>query len=76
MGARNEQKAKAAIENLHVEGLGPGNGQVLWLKLNLSDPREVVKAAQELMQKEERLDVLGMLLVHILRGARAYPRSK
>ena len=63
MGARNEEKAQAAIEKLHAEGLGPGNGQVLWLKLNLSDPREVVKAAQELMQKEERLDVLGTLPV-------------
>ncbi|RPD55082.1 NAD-P-binding protein [Lentinus tigrinus ALCF2SS1-7] len=58
MGARNERRAKAAIERLHAEGLGPGNGQVLWLKLDLSDPREAVKAAQKLMQEEERLDVL------------------
>ena len=76
MGARNEEKAQAAIEKLHAEGLGPGNGQVLWLKLDLSDPREVVKAAQELMQKEERLDVLGMLPVLQVCGARAHPHSK
>ncbi|KAI0717571.1 NAD-P-binding protein [Cerioporus squamosus] len=59
MGARSEQKANAAIERLHAEGLGPGNGQVLWLKLDLSDPRQVQKAAQELEAKEERLDSAG-----------------
>ncbi|KAI0637553.1 NAD-P-binding protein [Trametes polyzona] len=67
MGARNEQRAQAAIERLKREGLGPGNGEVLWLKLDLSDPREVKRAAEEFMQQEQRLNVLinnaAMLLV-------------
>lgn len=59
MGARDEKKARAAIQRLHAEGLGPGNGEVVWLSLDLSDPRKVVAAAEEFMQGEERLDVLG-----------------
>lgn len=59
MAARNEQKAKAAIERLQAEGLGPGNGVVLWHKLDLSDPRAVKQSAEEFMQREERLDVLS-----------------
>ncbi|RDX43075.1 NAD-P-binding protein [Lentinus brumalis] len=58
MGARNGQKAKVAIERLHAEGLGPGNGEVLWLNLDLSDPRAVQRAAEEFVRNEERLDVL------------------
>ncbi len=61
MGARNGQKAKVAIERLHAEGLGPGNGEVLWLNLDLSDPRAVQRAAEEFVRKEERLDVLGTI---------------
>ncbi|KAI0771711.1 NAD-P-binding protein [Trametes elegans] len=67
MGARNEQRAKAAIERLHTEGLGPGNGEVVWLPLDLSDPRRVKQAAEEFLKTEDRLDVLvnnaAMLLV-------------
>ncbi|KAH9853297.1 NAD-P-binding protein [Lenzites betulinus] len=58
MAARNEERAKAAIERLQASGLGPGNGEIIWLKLNLSDPRDVVRAAEDFMQKEKRLDVL------------------
>ncbi|KAE9398046.1 NAD(P)-binding protein [Gymnopus androsaceus JB14] len=62
MAARNEAKALEAIEKLKQEGLEPGNGQVEWLKLDLSDPREAKKAAQIFMEKEKRLDVLGSYL--------------
>ncbi|CDO76362.1 hypothetical protein BN946_scf185011.g26 [Trametes cinnabarina] len=58
MAARNEQRAKAAIERLHAEGIGPGNGEIHWLHLDLSDPRNVEQAAEEFMKKESRLDVL------------------
>ncbi|KAI9059035.1 NAD-P-binding protein [Trametes sanguinea] len=58
MGARNEQRATAALERLRAEGLGPGNGEVVWLKLDLGDPRETKRAAEELMRREERVDVL------------------
>ena len=43
------------------DGLGPGNGEVVWLKLDLEDPRNAKKAAEEFRQKESRLDVLGKL---------------
>ena len=65
MAARNEQKAKAAIERLHADGLGPGNGEVIWLQLDLSNPRDVKKAAEEFLQKEQRLDILSMSSVVI-----------
>ncbi|KAM5540685.1 hypothetical protein V8D89_005716 [Ganoderma adspersum] len=60
MGARNQEKARAAIERLHAHasGIGSENGQVVWLDLDLSDPRKVQKAAEEVIQREERLDVL------------------
>jgi NAD(P)-dependent dehydrogenase (short-subunit alcohol dehydrogenase family) len=52
-------QATEAIAQLEAEGLGPGNGQVLWLKLDLSDPRNAKKAAEEFAAKEDRLDILG-----------------
>ncbi|KAJ3985816.1 hypothetical protein F5890DRAFT_1552851 [Lentinula detonsa] len=58
MAARNEAKAMEAIEKLNTEGLQPGNGQVKWLKLDLSDPREAKRAAEAFIEKEKRLDVL------------------
>ncbi|KAJ3729617.1 hypothetical protein C8R42DRAFT_715896 [Lentinula raphanica] len=58
MAARSESKALAAIDKLNEEGLQPGNGQVKYLKLDLSDPREAKKAANAFMEKEKRLDVL------------------
>ncbi|EED80526.1 predicted protein, partial [Postia placenta Mad-698-R] len=57
MAARNEQRATAAIERLRAAGLGPGNGEVIWLPLDYSDPRLAKAAAEELMEKEDRLDL-------------------
>lgn len=59
MGARNEEKAKAAIEKIQKAGLEPGNGEVVWLPLDYSDPRDAKKAAEAFLEKEERLDILG-----------------
>jgi len=59
MAARNKARAEAAIAKLQREGLGPGNGEVVWLELDLCDPRNSKKAAQEFMNKEDRLDVLS-----------------
>ncbi|CDO76360.1 hypothetical protein BN946_scf185011.g24 [Trametes cinnabarina] len=58
MAARSEPKAQAAIARLHEQGLGPGNGEVVWLNLDLADPRTTIKAAKGFMEKEERLDIL------------------
>ncbi len=69
MAAGNEQRANAAIEHLRAEGLGPGNGEVLWHKLDLSDPRNVQQAAEEFMKREERLDVLSECYTRRIDGA-------
>ncbi|KAI0951766.1 hypothetical protein AcV7_007770 [Taiwanofungus camphoratus] len=58
MSARSEERAKAAIRRLHAAGLGPGNGEVIWLDLDLNDPHKAKKAAETFMSKEETLDVL------------------
>ncbi|RDX54677.1 NAD-P-binding protein [Lentinus brumalis] len=56
--ARNEERAKAAIERLKADSLEPGNGTVEWLELNLSDPRKAKESAELFLKKEARLDVL------------------
>ncbi|KAG1723176.1 NAD(P)-binding protein [Suillus paluster] len=58
MAARNKSKAEAAIAQLKAEGLGPGNGEVIWLELDLKDPRNAKKTAEEFMKLEKRLDIL------------------
>ncbi|KIK15904.1 hypothetical protein PISMIDRAFT_114291 [Pisolithus microcarpus 441] len=58
LAARNGAKAEAAIARFKEEGLTPGNGEVVKLELDLCDPRNAKKAAQEFTNKEDRLDVL------------------
>lgn len=60
LAARSESKATGAIAGLQAEGLGPGHGEVVWLKLDLSDPRTAKAAAEEFLGREARLDVLGV----------------
>jgi len=64
MGARNETKAKNAIAQLN-QSKSPGFGEVIFLKMDLSDPRSTKKAANCFLQLEDRLDILinnaGML---------------
>ncbi|KAF5338088.1 hypothetical protein D9611_014191 [Ephemerocybe angulata] len=63
LGARSEERAREAIKALHDEGFGQGGkSEVIWLKLDLSDPREVKKAAEAFLEKEGRLDVLRSLI--------------
>jgi len=62
LGARDESKATGAIAKLQAEGLG--RGQVVWLRVDLSDPRLTKVAAEEFMNRESRLDVLGTLFSH------------
>ncbi|KAJ7731361.1 NAD-P-binding protein [Mycena metata] len=56
MGARNGARAAEAIERLKMENIG--DGSVHWLELDLSDPRLASRAGMELIQQEERLDIL------------------
>ena len=58
MAARNEEKAKAAIVQLQTEGISVGS--VEWLKLDLSDARFALQAGKEFVEKEKRLDILGV----------------
>ena len=50
-------KATEAIASLESEGLG--SGRVLWHHLDLSDPRNAKKSADEFLKKETRLDILS-----------------
>lgn len=59
LAARNEKAALDAIEKLNSEDISPGKGEVKWLKLDLSDPREAKKSAEEFLKLESRLDILG-----------------
>ncbi|KDQ62504.1 hypothetical protein JAAARDRAFT_30409 [Jaapia argillacea MUCL 33604] len=58
LAARNEARATAAIAELEAEGFGEGKGQVVWLKLDLADPRLAKSAAEDFMSHESRLDIL------------------
>ncbi|KAF8632873.1 hypothetical protein AX17_004721 [Amanita inopinata Kibby_2008] len=58
LAARDEKRATDAIQTLKSEGLAPGNGEVIWHKLDLSDPRDVKKSAEEFLKLESRLDIL------------------
>ncbi|KAJ4478406.1 NAD-P-binding protein [Lentinula aciculospora] len=63
MGARNEDKAKAAIKELEAElpkdtNAANSGGSVHWLQLDLSNPGLVKEAAAGFLRKEERLDIL------------------
>ncbi|CAA7257331.1 unnamed protein product [Cyclocybe aegerita] len=56
LAARNESRATGAIAQLEHEGVE--EGRVVWLKLDLSDPRDAKKSAEEFLKRENRLDIL------------------
>ncbi|KII91225.1 hypothetical protein PLICRDRAFT_37946 [Plicaturopsis crispa FD-325 SS-3] len=58
LGARSESKATGAIASLEAEGLGDAGGKVLWARVDLGDPREAKKCAEEFLNREQKLDVL------------------
>ncbi|KAH9928812.1 NAD-P-binding protein [Fomitopsis serialis] len=58
IAARAIDRAEDAIKRLKAAGLGPGNGQLESLELDLVDPHIVKRAAEEFMRRESRLDVL------------------
>jgi NAD(P)-dependent dehydrogenase (short-subunit alcohol dehydrogenase family) len=64
MGARSESRAKDAIqiyEQTHAEI--KSKGQIVWLPLDLTSPRDVAKSAKLFLSLEERLDILGTYLI-------------
>ncbi|EMD32270.1 hypothetical protein CERSUDRAFT_99662 [Gelatoporia subvermispora B] len=60
LGARSEERGKAAVEKLKSEGLSPGNGEVILHPLDLSDPRKAKESGELFIQVESRLD--GLIL--------------
>ncbi|KZP08211.1 NAD(P)-binding protein [Athelia psychrophila] len=61
LGARSESKAKDAIQRLHDEGLGPNPGEIIWLNLDLTYPSKAKQAAEYILAREKRLDILDGL---------------
>ena len=59
LGSRTETKGKEAVEKLKGEGIG--NGDVVFLPCDLGSPASAKKAAEDFLQLETRLDILGML---------------
>ncbi|KAL5525537.1 hypothetical protein ACEPAG_6873 [Sanghuangporus baumii] len=71
LAARSESKATATIYHLEAEGLGPGNGKAIWHKLNLDNPHDVKRTAEEFLARESRLDILseqGLFRTKVMRS--------
>ncbi|KZP30662.1 short-chain dehydrogenase [Athelia psychrophila] len=58
VGARNVQKAQAAIEEMRKDTPSIAEGKLVPLAMDLGDLKEVLKIAREFVAKEERLDIL------------------
>ena len=59
LACRSEGAASGAIQELQSAGLTAGNGELAFLKLDLSNPEEAKRAAEEFLKLESRLDVLS-----------------
>ncbi|KAF8965855.1 hypothetical protein BDZ97DRAFT_1810018 [Flammula alnicola] len=59
LGARSEEKGKAAVAKLQQEGIG--SGEVAWFSCDLGTPALAKKSAEDFLLLENRLDVLGIL---------------
>ncbi|HWY74611.1 MAG TPA: SDR family oxidoreductase [Verrucomicrobiae bacterium] len=66
LGARNQEAGKAAAEKLNEEGGNAGNGQVNFLRIDISDPVSIRAAVEDFGKQSDRLDALvnnaGILL--------------
>src|SRR5205809_247560 len=66
LGARNEKAGEAAAEKLRAEGVKEEYGEITVLKIDISKPESIRRAAEEFSQKSDRLDALlnnaGILL--------------
>ncbi|VDB91025.1 unnamed protein product [Peniophora sp. CBMAI 1063] len=60
LAARSQAKFETALGRLREEGLGDdeGDGEVVWLDLDLCDPVGVRKSALKFEEMEDRLDIL------------------
>ncbi|KAK0218376.1 hypothetical protein EDD85DRAFT_361073 [Armillaria nabsnona] len=58
MAARNETRAKEAIDRLNEEGRETGFGEVIWHELDLTDPRSAKESTERFISRERKLDIL------------------
>ncbi|MCJ1437287.1 hypothetical protein MMC27_006673 [Xylographa pallens] len=59
MGARSEERANAAIKKIEDAHADVKEKRlVVWLPLDLTEPKDVVKSAEDFMGKEKRLDII------------------
>jgi NAD(P)-dependent dehydrogenase (short-subunit alcohol dehydrogenase family) len=67
LGARSEEKGKAAVAKLQEEGIG--SGEVIYLHVDISTPLLAHQSAQGFLALESKLDVLGvsLILLHTVR---------
>ena len=61
LAARNERRAREAIEKLYSEIPTLEEGKIVWLPLDLADLDNVSKAAETILKNEARLDLLSTL---------------
>src|SRR4030095_16659487 len=66
LGARNTKAGEAAAEKLRKEGEKEDYGEITFLKIDVSKPDSIRRAAEEFSKKSDRLDTLvnnaGILL--------------
>jgi NAD(P)-dependent dehydrogenase (short-subunit alcohol dehydrogenase family) len=66
LGARNEKAGQAAAEKLRTEGVKEDYGEIAFIKIDVSKPDSIRRAAEEFSKKSDRLDTLvnnaGILL--------------
>src|SRR5437660_6240259 len=66
LGARNEKAGEAATEKLRTEGVKEDYGEITFIKIDVSKPDSIQRAAEEFSRKSDRLDTLvnnaGILL--------------
>src|SRR5438034_10331636 len=66
LGARNEKAGEAAAEKLRAEGVKEEYGEITVLKIDVSKPDSIRRAAEELSRKSDPPDTLvnnaGILL--------------
>jgi NAD(P)-dependent dehydrogenase (short-subunit alcohol dehydrogenase family) len=66
LGARNTEAGEAAVQKLNKEGAKEDYGEIAFIKIDVSKPDSIRRAAEEFSRSTDRLDVLvnnaGILL--------------
>jgi NAD(P)-dependent dehydrogenase (short-subunit alcohol dehydrogenase family) len=59
MAARNESKAKRAIQQYETSHGTDTKGSIIWFPINLSSIKDIHRAIGELLLREQKLHILG-----------------